>query len=251
MVETTCVLPSVLHQPRKPQVDDSLAGKLLRRWNFCFRYVRARAQADVIRRFPPIVERFFDHEWLAGARGRLRFIPGSEERELRIPWPWRGGGKYLLRLRWMPWREEGCSASWSAPVTVTLFKKGKDGGKPAAVRYMSLFIKDDILHIAQLQGVLLVEMPKGLRDWAERFVQATMEFARDENFRGVWVARAESLYSYHHPTIRWFLPPEDRERELKRIRAHMKIHHNETAGNLGFLPEEDWFKWQNPNYKPR
>jgi hypothetical protein len=177
---------------------------------------------------------------------RLRFLPAKEERELRIPWP---GDRYLLRLRWMPWREEGGAANWGAPIAVSVYKKGKDGGKPVTVRYMSFFIKDDLVHIAQLQGVMLIEMPKGLRDWAERFVKATVEFAKQENLRGVCVQRAESMYSYHNPTIRWFLPPEVRERETKRIRENMEIHHNETATDLGFVPGEDWFEWQNPDYK--
>ena len=231
----------------KTQTQESLPGRLLRRWNFFSRYVLARAQLDVIRRFQPTVERFFEHEWLAGASVRLRFLPGGEDPEFWIPWP---EGKYVLRLRWMPWREEGSSANWSAPVTVSVYKNGKDGGRPEIVRYMSLFIRRGIVHIVQLQGVPLIEMPKGLRDWAERFVKATMEFARQQNYHGVCVARADSLYSYHHPTVR-FLPPEIRQREAKRIRTNMELHHNQTAIDLGFLPDEDWFKWQNPDYRPR
>jgi len=73
----------------------------------------------------------------------LRFLPG-EEREVRVPWP---GGKYLLRFRWMPWRDQGSLANWSAPVTVGVYKKGKDGGPPEIVRYMSLFIRRGIIHI--------------------------------------------------------------------------------------------------------
>jgi hypothetical protein len=151
----------------------------------------------------------------------------------------------------MPWREEGCPANWNQPVTVTVYKHGKDGGRRQTVRYMTLFIQDNVLHIMQLQGVFMIEMPKGLRDWAERFVQATMEFARSENFRGVRIARAESMYSYHHPTVRHFLPPEVQEREIKRIRSNMETYHNDTANRLGFRPEEDWFIWQNPEYQPR
>src|SRR4051812_17138098 len=213
------VIPSGSPRRRNHEIEDSVSAKLIRRWNHCVRYALARAQRDVIRRFEPFVQRCFEHEWLAGARVSLRFIPGREERELRIPW---AGEKYLLRLRWLPWREEHCSARWSAPVTVMVFKHGKSGGKPETVRYMSLFIEDGILHVVQLQGVALIEMPKGLRDWAERFVGATMEFARVANFRGVWVARAESLYSYHNPWVRPHSAPEARERERERIRANLE-----------------------------
>jgi hypothetical protein len=244
MAEIVPLAPPTSIKLRRIQVESSLAGKLLRRWNFFSRYLLARAQLDVIRRFQPTIERFFEHEWLAGASVRLRLLPG-EDRELRVPWP---GGKYLLSLRWMPWRDQGSLANWSAPVTVAVYKNGKDGGRPEIVRYMSLFIRHRIVHIVQLQGVPLIEMPKGLRDWAERFVRATMEFARQEHFRGVWVARADSLYSYHNPTVR-FLPPEIRQREANRIRTNMELHHNRTAIDLGFVPDEDWFKWQNPDCK--
>jgi len=110
---------------------------------------------------------------------------------------------------------------------------------------MSFFIKDDIVQITQLQGVPLIEMPKGLRDWAERFMKAAMEFARAENFRAVWVLHAEAVYSYHHPYLRSHLVPEVREREVKRIRANIELHHNVTASGLGFAFEDIWFKWQN------
>ena len=65
---------------------------------------------------------------------RLRFLHGKEDREICIRW---SGGKYLFRFRWLPWREEGSTANWSDPVTVTVFKKGKDGGPRETVRYMS------------------------------------------------------------------------------------------------------------------
>ena len=245
-LEGACVAPSDSRPRRKIQVEDSLTGKFVRRWNFLCRYLRARSQFDTFRRFQPILDRHFDHEWLAGTAVRLRFLHGKEDREICVPW---SGGKYLFRLRWLPWREEGSTANWSEPVTITVFKKGKDGGPRETVRYMSLFIKDRILHITQLQGVPLIEMPKGLRDWAERFVKATMEFAQQENFRAILLARAESLYSYHHPYIRRFLPPEVQERDLKRIRANVELHHNQTAITLGFKPADDWYQWLNPAYQ--
>jgi len=243
----TCAVPSVSQPRRKLHVENSLPGKIVRRWSFFVRYLRARAHFDVVRRFQPILDRSFQHEWLAGTAVKLRFLPGKEQREVQISWP---GDKYLLRFRYLPWREEFSLANWGAPITATVFKKGKDGGRPETVRYMSMFIKDNIIHIAQLQGIPLIEMPKGLRDWAERFVKATMEFAQQENFRGIWIARAESLYSYHHPYIRRFLSPEVQERDLKRIRSNIEIHHNQTAIDLGLHPAEDWFEWTNPAYKP-
>jgi hypothetical protein len=199
----------------------------------------------MVKRFGPILQRSFQHEWLAGTAVRLRFLPGKEQRQVQIGWP---GDKYLLRLRYLPWREEFSLANWSDPITATVFKKGKEGGKPETVRYMSMFLSDNVLNITQLQGVPLIEMPKGLRDWAERFVKAAMEYAQQENFRGVKVARADSLYSYHHPYIRQFMSAEVQERDLKRIRSNIELHHNQTAIALGFREEEDWFEWTNPAF---
>jgi len=235
-----------LVQIRKLRIENSLQGKILRRWTFLYRFMVARARSDTIRRLEPLLEHFFEHEWVAGVSVRLRFFPGAEDRELRIPWP---GNKFLLRLRLLPWREQECPARWGAPITVTVSKKGQEGA-PKTVRFMSLFIGGDVIHIVQLQGVSLIEMPKGLRDWAERCVRACMEFARQENFRAVRLARSDSLYSYHNPLIRWYLSQAERTQAMKQIRARLEKHHDETARTLGFTPEIDWFRWENPDFRP-
>jgi hypothetical protein len=230
---------------RRPQIENSLQGKILRRWLFLYRFMLARAHSDAIGRLEPLLQEFFEHEWVADVRVRLRFLPGAEDRELKIPWP---GNKYLLRLRWLPWRKQACPAHWGAPVTVSV-SKTNSGEMPKTVRYMSLFIQEDALHIVQLQGVPLIEMPKGLRDWAERFVRACMEYARRENLRAVKLARPDSLYSYHNPSIRWYFTPEQRVETLKKIRAGFEKHHDGTARILGFTPETDWFCWDNPDFR--
>jgi hypothetical protein len=153
---------------RRLQIENSLRGKVVRRWMFLYRSMVARAHSDTIQRLEPLLEQSFKHEWVADVRLSLRFLPGAEDRELKVPW---AGNKYLLRLRLLPWRKQACPAHWNAPVTVTV-SKTNPGDTPKTVRYMSLFIRGDALHIVQLQGVPLVEMPKGLRDWAERFVRA-------------------------------------------------------------------------------
>ena len=231
---------------RRPQIENSLQGKILRRCLFLYRYMVARAHFDAIQQLEPLLEQSFEHEWVADVRVRLRFLPGREDRELTIPWP---GNKYLLRLRPLPWRKQACPAHWGAPVTVTV-SKTNSGETPKTVRYMSLFIQGDALHIVQLQGVPQIEMPKGLRDWAERFVRACMEFARRENFRAVKLARPDSLYSYHNPSIRWYFTPEERVETLKKIRAGFEKHHDGTARILGFTPETEWFCWNNPDFRP-
>ena len=218
---------------------------MLRRWTFLVRFMTARAQIDAIERLEPILEKFFESQWIAEARVKFRFWPGAEDREVRIPW---SSNKFLVRLRLLPWRKQGCPAHWGAPVTVTI-SKTNEGDTPKTVRYMSLFLEDDVIHIVQLQGVPLIEMPKGLRDWAERFVKACMEFARQENFRAVRLARADSLYSYHHPDIRWYFTPIQRAQTLKRIRAGFEKHHDENARTLGFIPEIHWYRWENPDFR--
>jgi len=231
---------------RKLTIENSLQGKILRRWLFLYRYTVARAHSDAMRQFEPLLEQFFEHEWVADVRVKLRFLPGAEDRELTIPWP---GNKYLLRLRLLPWRKQACPAQWGAPVTITV-SKTNSGAIPKTVRYMSLFIEDDALHIVQLQGVPLIEMPKGLRDWAERFVRACMEFACQQNFRAVKLSRPDSLYSYHHPSIRGYFTPEESVQAAEKIRAGFEKHHNGTARTLGFTSETDWFCWENPNFRP-
>ena len=93
-------------------------------------------------------------------------------------------------------------------------------------------------------------MPKGLRDWSERCVRACMEFARQENFRAVKLAHPNSLYSYHNPYTRWYFTPKERAEALKKIRAGFEKHHSENAQTLGFTPETDWFRWENPDFRP-
>ena len=214
---------------RRLLIDDSLQGKILRRWLFLYRFVQARRRIGAINRLGPILEKFFDDEWIAGVSVALRFLPGAEDREIRVQWT---KTKHLLRLRWLPWRKQGCTAHWDAPVTVAITKKSR-GEEPKTVRYMSFFLQGDRIYIVQLQGAPSIHTPKGLTDWAERFVKGCMEFARQENFRVVNLARANSLYSYHNPETLPSLTPTDRELALKSIRASFEKHYDETGRNLG------------------
>ena len=237
------------------QIEDSWPGTWLRRRQFYVRYFRARREWSTLRRLEPIVTKHFKgheedskNDWISHVTVRLRALPGPEDREFQIRWP---GDRSLLNLRFLPWREQGCQALWNSPITALVFKKGKDGGKPVSVRYMSLFVEDNTIHIAQLQGIPKIEMPPGLKDWEARMLRACMEFAQEENFRGVSLALAESLYSFHHPYLYPLLAKDERRREAERIRERMKTHHNGSARALGWPLEGTWFKWNNPNYRPR
>jgi hypothetical protein len=91
---------------------------------------------------------------------------------------------------------------------------------------------DDMICVAQLQRMPKMEMPPGLKDWAERMLQARMEFAERENFRGVSVALAQSKFSFHHPYVHPWLTADERAREADRVRERMQAHHNGSARAL-------------------
>jgi hypothetical protein len=240
-------------EDRNLQIENSWLGTWVRRRQFYIRYYRARTRWSILRRLEPILTNHFKdckendkNDWIAGVAVKLRAFPGWEDREFLIRWP---GDKFLLRLRFFPWREEGCRANWSSPVTVLVFKKGKDGGQPVVVRFMSLFIEDDMIHVTQLQGMSKIEMPPGLKDWAERMLRACMQFAQQENLLGVSVAQARSQFSFHHPYVHAWLSPDARQREADRIRDRMQAHHDGTARALGWVLDDAWFKWNNPHYR--
>jgi hypothetical protein len=239
---------------RDLHIENSWLGKWFRRRQFYVRYYRASTRWTTLRRLEPILERHFKgdkengkNDWIADVTVKLRALPGLEDREFLIRWP---GDKFLLSLRLFPWREQACWANWSSPVTILVFKKGKDGGKRVAVRYMSLFVEDDMIYVAQLQGLPKIEMPPGLRDWAERMLRACTEFAEEENFRGVSLALAQSQYSFHHPYVHPWVTTGERIREADRIRERMQTLHDGSACALGWPLEGAWFKWENPNYRP-
>jgi hypothetical protein len=242
-------------QERNFAIENSWLGTWFRRRQFYVRYYRARTRWSTLQRLEPMLNKHFKshkendkNDWIAGVTVRLRALSGWEDREFLIRWP---GDKFLLRLRFFPWREQECRANWSSPVTVLVFKKGKDGGRPVAVRFMSLFVEDDMIHVAQLQGIYKIEMPPGLKDWAERMLRACMEFAQEENFRGVSVALPQSQFSFHHPYVHPWLTADERRREADRIRERMQTHHGGSARALGWPLEGAWFRWNNPNYRPR
>jgi len=76
------IAPPEPKRARCVSIEDSLPGKMARRWNFLQRFLAARAHRDIISRLEPIVDRHFQHEWLAGVSVRLRFWPNDEDREL-------------------------------------------------------------------------------------------------------------------------------------------------------------------------
>jgi hypothetical protein len=79
------------------------------------------------------------------------------------------------------------------------------------------------------------------------FIEACRTFARQEGLHEVRVARADSLFSYHTPGLNLALLPVSRERALTQIRKNMELLYDANALELGFVSDQDWFKWRNPD----
>jgi len=111
---------------------------------------------------------------------------------------------------------------------------------------MSFYVFGSNLYIKQIQGVSQTDAPSELRAWPEIFIEACRQFAREQAFRTVRVPRADTLYSYHSPTINMDLLPDARKRSIKRIRRNIELLYDANALRLGFVREGDWFVWTNP-----
>jgi hypothetical protein len=213
---------------QKPNAEYSPARGVRRRWEFLIRYLLAQIHAKSIANFLPILESSFAHPWVAEIQLRIRFWPGNETNLGRL---WRLYGS-------LP----GQSMHWDAPITVSVFRARK--GKRRQALCMSFYLVNDILHIAQIQGVPGTDAPSELRAWPTVFIEACRTFARQENLREVRMARAESLNSYRNPYLRADLLPEAREHALQRIRRNMKLLYDANALNLGFMSDGAWYRWK-------
>src|SRR5262249_40850346 len=143
------------------------------------------------------------------------------------------------------------TASWyikrDAPIGVLVFKKRRGKRKPAFG--MSLYIAENTICIQQLQGYSWVDLPD---KWPTSFVEACMEFARQENLRGVQVPMAHTLYSYRYPYLHASSSrPMERANELQSLRTKMEWLYDATALQLGFVATGDWYQWNNPYYVRR
>jgi len=217
---------------KKIEIDRSPIGTLYRRVQYFGRYLLARTHSRTIERLLPIVEKAFEHSWVAGVELRVRFWPGSERSFGRL---WR-------------WHEDisGRSMTWDAPITVSVFRKRK--GKKRQALCMSLYVVNRTLYVGQIQGVLGTDVPTELRAWPKMFIETCQTFARQEALKEVRVPRAEMLYSYRNPFLNSQLLPESRENALKKIRRNMKLLYNSNALELGFVPDGGWFKWDSKTF---
>jgi len=218
----------------KAEADRSLAARVRRRSLFFFRYLSAKSKSKSIAKLLPIIESTFDHPWVAGVETDIRFWPGNETR-LECWW-------HAREFR------PDQSMGWDAPITVSVFRKRK--GKKRRALCLSLYLSGGTLYIGQLQGVLRTDPPDGLRPWPKMFIEACRTFVRQEKLQAVMVPTAKSLYSYRYPSVNRTLPPDARTKIITRIRRDMELLYDKNAFELGFVPDGDWLKSQNPRVRP-
>jgi hypothetical protein len=207
------------------EVERSPLGTLYRRTYFLVQYLCAIAQSRALARFLPIVEGSFKHAWVAEVQLQIRFLPGQER-------------------AWLLARNPQRSMHWDAPITVSVFRKKR--GKKRLALCFSMYVIGKTLHIKQIQGVSGTDVPNELKAWPKIFMEACRTFALQESFREVRIPRADSLYSYHTPTLNPELLPESRERAVQQIRTNMRLLYDANALDLGFVSDGAWFKWLNP-----
>jgi len=215
------------------EVDRSPIGILRRRTQFFVRYLLARAQSGTIAKLLPIVESSFEHPWVAEIELRIRFWPGKDVNWLGL-WSWS--------------EDPQRPVCWDAPVAICIHRKKR--GKQKQALCMSLYLINGTVYIGQLQGVSRTNPPKEIRFWPMKFMEACQTFARQENLKEVKVARADTLYSYRNPYLNPELSPEAREQALGRIRKTMELIYDANAVAVGFVPDGNWFKWENPKQLP-
>jgi hypothetical protein len=215
-----------LFQLSKLEVSHSPFGTLYRRTSFLIHYLCARARSKTIARLLPVVQRSFEHPWIAASELRIRFWPGRERAKF--------------------WSVDPHSPMhWDAPITVSVFRR-KRGKKRLALCFSMVFI-GKTLHIKQIQGVSGTDVPSELREWPKMFIEACRTFARQEGLHEVRVARADSLFSYQTPGLNPALLPVSRERALTQIRKNMELLYDANALELGFVSDHACFKWLNPD----
>jgi hypothetical protein len=185
----------------------------------------------MIVRLLPILEEAFDHPWVARVELNFRFWPGNDTALVRL---WR-------LYRSLP----NQSMHWDAPVTVSIFRERK--GKKRQALCMSLYVVDNVLYVAQIQGIPGTDAPKELRAWPKIFFEACRKFACQEHLREVRIPKAETLYSYRNPHLGPDLLPKARVHTLLRIRRNMRLLYDANALDLGFFPDGDWLRWECSN----
>lgn len=212
----------------EPFPDRSTTQIFRRRLLFVVRYLRAKANQRRIESLLQIVERSFAHPWVADVELKIR--------------PWPGGDTRLERL-WRAYKSLPIqSMHWDAPVAISVFRERR--GKKRQALCMSVYLANNSIYIAQIQGIARTDAPKELRSWPKIFIESCRMFAAQEKLNQVMVPKAETLYSYRNPFLRGDLSPDARAHNIERIRRNMKLLYDTNAIQLGFIPNGDWFMWK-------
>jgi hypothetical protein len=125
-----------------------------------------------------------------------------------------------------------------APLVIIVWHAG------AQALVMSCYFKRNHLIINQLQGVAGINIPLDLA-WTTRFVAACQALARRENLKGVLLAKATTLTSYRDPDV-IASGRESFDAARARVRKKMLIRYDQTAEQLGFTQDVNWWAWKNP-----
>jgi hypothetical protein len=171
----------------------------------------------------PIVERCFEHKWVASVELRLRPFAG---RDTVL------GEKVPERPMHL-----------DAPVTVMVLRKSK--GRKRQAFCMSFYVWGNIIYVVQLQGVRGQDVPVELRSWPAFFVKSLQQLACNEKFEEICVAKARTLGSYRYPDAKG-TARETIEQVVARIHKNMRSHYDGTARALGFIERRRWWVWRTP-----
>ena len=111
--------------------DRTLLQRFRRRLNFAVRYFEAKKRSKLIAKLLPILERSFDHPWVAGVELKIRFWPGNETKF----------GELRRVYKSLPAQ----SMHWDAPIAISVFRERK-GSKKAGSLHVDLFGEGRPLH---------------------------------------------------------------------------------------------------------
>jgi len=176
-----------------------------------------------IEKLLPIVERCFEHKWVASVELKLRPFAGCDTVL---------GKKVAERPMHL-----------DAPVTVTVLRERK--GMKRQAFCMSFYVSGNIIYVVQLQGVPGQHVPVELRSWPAIFVKSLQQLACNEQFEEICVAKARTLRSFRYPDAKG-TARETIQQVAARIRKNMQSHYDGTARALGFIEKRRWWVWRTP-----
>lgn len=196
------------------------------RWAIRFsRWYRLSLKHEqAIAKLLPIVERCFEHQWVASVELKLRPSPGHD----------------TVLGKKVPERP----MHLDAPVTVTILRKKK--GRKRQALCMSFYVLGNTIYVVQLQGVRGQDLPAELRSWPALFVTSLQKLASNEKFKEIRIAKARTLGSYRYPDVKR-TARETIEQTEARIRKNMQSRYDGTASTLGFIERRRWWVWRTPD----